>query len=120
MRQLILHRERALAGFALLHYAVLDRDKTEFLRQQDQKPYTCRPEWGGDFALRNGETRRVELDEGEHTLFVAVYLESRRIITETMTIPAGNEDAKFTIFTEFDGYHSVDIVLRKTDEGDST
>jgi hypothetical protein len=49
-----------------------------------------------------------------------VYLESRRIITETMTIPAGNEDAKFTIFTEFDGYHSVDIVLRKTDENDKT
>jgi hypothetical protein len=116
MRKLILHRERALAGFALLHYAVVDQDKTEFLRIQDQKPYTCRPEHGGDFALRNGESRQVELDDGEHTLFVVVYLESRRIVTETMTIPAGTEDARFTIFTEFDGYHSVNIVLRKTEE----
>jgi hypothetical protein len=116
MRQLILHRERALAGFALLHYALVDRDKTEFLQELKKKPYTCRPEWGGDFALRNGETRRMELDEGEHTLFVAVYLESRLILTDVMSIPAGQEDAKFTIFTEFDGYHSVDVVLKKTEE----
>jgi hypothetical protein len=114
MRQLIVHRERALAGFALLHYVLVDRDKKEFLQELQKKPYTCRPEWGGDFALRNGETRRVELDAGEHTLFVAVYLESRLILTDEMTIPAGEEDARFTIFTEFDGYHSVNIVLKMT------
>jgi hypothetical protein len=47
---------------------------------------------------------------------VAVYLESRLILTDVMEIPAGQEDAKFTIFTEFDGYHSVDVVLKKTEE----
>jgi hypothetical protein len=115
MRQLILHRERALAGFAIRYFGVLDRDPAAFVAELERSAETARFAHVGDCALRNGETVSLNLDDGPHTLFVIIYTESRNVVTNLVTIDAGREDAEFTVRTEYDGYRKLQFVLGPTE-----
>lgn len=109
MRHLIVHRERALACFAMKYDCILDREQAEFLASlegQDRNELMLN---GAGVPMRNGETVSIELDEGEHRFFVAVCLESRTMTTNDLTIPAGTEDAEITVRTDYNGDRKLEI-----------
>lgn len=111
MRKLTLHRERALACFAVKYYCVIDQDQEAFLQSligQDQEQMMLS---GEGVPLRNGETIQIELDENAHSFFAVVYLQSRNMTTEPAEIPAGDADVSFTIHTNFNGDKQLNFSL---------
>lgn len=104
MRQLILNRERALGAFGIKYYCYFNRDP-EFLEAiSDDEAIAL-----SDFSLRNGETVRARLDELENCFFVVVFLESRRIVTPPILIPAGEDSFTYTIHSDFDKYTGLHV-----------
>ena len=93
MRHLIVHRERALACFAMKYDCVLDREQADFLAELEGKDREELMLNAPGVPMRNGETITIELDEGEHRFFAAACLESRTMTTNDLTIPAGDADA---------------------------
>ena len=109
MRHLIVHRERALACFAMKYDCVLDREQADFLAELEG---TDRGELmlnAPGVPMRNVETITIELDEGEHRFFVAACLESRTMTTNDLTIPAGDADAEITVRTDYNGDRKLEI-----------
>jgi hypothetical protein len=107
MRRIIIRRERALAAFALKYYCVFDRDSERFIAELESNTATARFAHVGDVSLRNGETIRVNMDEEDHTFFVMIYTENKNIATNTVSIPAGQEELTYKIITDYDGYRNL-------------
>ncbi len=109
MRHLIVHRERALACFAMKYDCVLDREQADFLAELKGKDREELMLNAPGVPMRNGETITIELDEGEHRFFAAACLESRTMTTNDLTIPAGDADAEITVRTDYNGDRKLEI-----------
>ena len=109
MRHLIVHRERALACFAMKYDCVLDREQADFLAELEGKDREELMLNAPGVPMRNGETITIELDEGEHRFFVAACLESRIMTTNDLTIPAGDADAEINVRTDYNGDRKLEI-----------
>jgi hypothetical protein len=112
MRHITIHRERALAAFALKYYCVFDRDSERFIAELEANEATARFAHVGDVSLRNGEKIRVGMDEEEHTFFAMIYTENKNIATNTVTVPAGTEDMAYQIITDYDGYRTLSFTIQ--------
>jgi hypothetical protein len=109
MRRLIVHRQRALACFAMTYYCLpghvrplIDGAETGAV------PALCR-EHG--VPLRSGESAAVEIGEEPFEFFAVACLDGRNLVMDTCTIPAGTEDVRYTIVTDFDGYKRLQVRL---------
>ena len=110
MRHLILHRQRALACFAIKYHCILNQDREAFLcRLQRQDPLALLEE-ASEYMLRNGETISIDIScEERSAFFVAVYLEKRNIVTQEIIIEPGGRDVSYEIRTDYDGNRRLDI-----------
>ncbi len=109
MRRLIVHRQRALACFAMTYYCLpghvrplIDGAETGAV------PALCR-EHG--VPLRSGESAAVEIGEEPFEFFAVACLDGRNLVMDTCAIPAGTEDVRYTIVTDFDGYKRLQVRL---------
>lgn len=107
MGRLILQRQRALGAFALKYHCFFGRDRETFMRILEETPLSDRTQLPSDCTLRNGERVTVELGEQGSCFFVAVYLESRNIVTPVVVVPPG--DSEYTIETDFDRYLGLSL-----------
>ena len=112
MRHLIVHRERALACFAMKYDCILDTEQAEFLASLEGKDRNELMMNGAGVPMRNGETVSIELDEGEHRFFAAVCLESRTMTTNDLTIPAGDADVEVAVRTDYNGDKRLEITAQ--------
>lgn len=113
MRHLILRRERALACFATKYDCVVNRDRGEFLDWLTGQDLPRLMLQGVGVPVRNGETVTLDIGEEAATFFVAAYLEKRVLITEAAEIPAGEQDVRFVVRTEYDGYRRLTLTLEQ-------
>lgn len=116
MRRLILHRERALACFAMKYHCILDRDRDGFLHELKEREQGIHLWNDGECSLKNGQTIQVELSEGEHTFFVVACLDGRDMATEPVVIRPGEEDVYWTVRTDYDGSRRLGILLLPTEQ----
>ncbi len=100
MRKLILHRQRALAAFAIRYHCFLNRAPQAVVHGASVD---------SDFSLRNGESVSRKIIEEGGSFRVAAYLESRAVIPDTVIIPHGTDDAEYTIITDFDHYLGLSL-----------
>lgn len=107
MGRLIVHRERALGAFALKYHCFFGQDREAFMQALEQVPMDERAQLPSDCTLKNGERVTVELGERGTCFFVAVYLESRTIVTPAVEVPPG--DSVYTIVTNFDRYLGLSL-----------
>lgn len=117
MRKLIVHRQRALAMFAMKYHCVLDRERETFLAElkEREEPVHLWDETEG--TLANGQTVSFDIGEGEHTLFVVACLEGRDLATETVAIPAGTADTAYVVVTDYDGNRRLGLRLLPAEQG---
>lgn len=113
MRHLILRRERALACFATKYDCVLNRDREAFLDWLTGQELQQLMLQGVGTPLRNGETVTLDIGEEAATFFVAAYLEKRTLITETAEIPAGTQDVRYVVRTDYDGFRRLQLTLER-------
>lgn len=113
MRHLILRRERALACFATPYDCVLNRDREEFLAWLEGQELQTLMMQGVGTPVRNGETITLEIGEEAGGFFVAAYLEKRALVTEAAEIPAGDQDVRYVVRTQYDGFRRLGIVLER-------
>lgn len=111
MRQLIVHRERALACFAMKYHCILNRDRGEFLAWLEGQDRQALLEWESEHMLRNGETIAIPVGEEAGSLLAAVCLEGRDLVTEAVAYPAGSEDLRYVIRTDYDGCRRLQLTL---------
>jgi hypothetical protein len=111
MRQLILHRQRALACFALRYHCILNEERASFLAKLTQRDNLELMGEVSDYVLRNGETIAIPIDEGENTFFAAIYLEKKQLATEPVVIAPGTEDVRYQIVTDFNGANQMTISI---------
>ena len=111
MGRLIVHRERALGAFALKYHCFFGKDREAFLGLLEQTPLEERARIPSDCTLKNGEHVTVELGEQGTCFFVAVYLESRNIVTPLVEVPPG--DSLYTIVTDFDRYLGLSLRVER-------
>ena len=104
---LTLLRQRALGAFALKYHCFFGKNREMFVKTVENMPREERMLIPSDCALRNGERVKVELSEQGISFFVAVYLESRTVVTPVVEVPAG--DSAYTIITEFDKYLGLSL-----------
>lgn len=102
MRNLIIHRERALAAFALTYYVHVNKNREEHLSALSAMA-DPRLEARGDYGLRNGMTVKIPIDQGENWFFVGIYTQEKNHVSQQVPIGAGTEDVSFKIITDFDG-----------------
>ena len=102
MRNLIIHRERALAAFALSYHIHVNRDREQHLRDLENLA-DPRLEARGDYALRNGQTLKIPMDESGGSFFVGIYTQEKNHVSLPVPVPPGSGDAAFRIITDFDG-----------------
>jgi hypothetical protein len=107
MRELILHRRRALASFALRYFCVMDQNPAAFMSALEADPATARFANRGDYALRNGESIRIPLDEEAHTFFIAIYTESHNLVTNVISVSPGPQSEEYSIITDYNGYDKL-------------
>lgn len=109
MRRLIVHRERALACFAMKYHCVIDRDREEFLaelKDRDQPVHL----WGErERALSNGQTISIDIGEERTTFFVVACLDGWDLATEEVVIGPGKEDVSYVVLTDYDGNRRLGI-----------
>mgnify|MGYP004603669243 CR=1 FL=1 len=101
MRRLIVHRQRALACFAMTYYCLPGH----------VRPLIDGAETGDVPALRSGETAAMEIGEAPFEFFAVACLEGRNLVMDTCAVPAGTEDVRYTIVTDFDGYKKLQVRL---------
>lgn len=102
MRYLILHRERALAAFALTYYCHLNRDRQKHMEDLSHMS-DPRLEAQGDYGLKNGQTLKIPIDETEGQFFMGIYTQTKNHVSGQVPIPAGTEDVAYRIITDYDG-----------------
>lgn len=107
MGRLVVHRQRALGAFALKYHCFFGKDREAFMKVLEETPLVDRPQLPSDCTLKNGERVTVELGEQGSCFFVAVYLESRTIVTPTVEVLPG--DSAYTIETDFDRYLGLSL-----------
>lgn len=102
MRNLVIHRERALAAFALTYFIHVDRDREQHLRDlaEMQDP---RLEARGDYGLKNGQTVKIPIEETGTRFFVGIYTQEKNHVSLQVPVEQGTEDVYFKIVTDFDG-----------------
>lgn len=113
MRHLILRRERALACFATPYDCVLNRDREEFLAWLEGEQLQSLMVQGVGTPVRNGETVTLDIGEEAAAFFVAAYLEKRALVTEAAEIPAGDQDVRYVVRTQYDGFRRLGITLER-------
>ena len=114
MGQLTLLRRRALGAFALKYHCFFGCDRDTFMKVLEKTPMELRPQLPSDCTLKNGERVTVELGEQGTCFFVAVYLESRTIVTPSVEVPPG--DFTYVIETDFDKYRGLSLRLEPAEE----
>ncbi len=102
MRNLILYRERALAAFALTYHCHVNRDRDAHMEALSHMA-DPRMEAKGDYGLRNGQTVSIPMEETGGSFFVGVYTQEKSYVSDAIAVPAGTEDVKYKIITDFDG-----------------
>ena len=111
MRHLIVHRERALACFAMKYHCIVGRDRETFLQElarQDQPVHL----WDGSFpVLGNGQTLSIEIGAEGCTFFVVACLDGRDLATEEVTVGPGHGDVSYVVRTDYDGNRRLGIRL---------
>lgn len=117
MRHLILHRQRALACFAMKYCCILNRDREAFLRSPEGQDPLALLGSGIGPVLRNGETVSIDIGDGGCTFFVAACLDGRNLVTDEVVIPPGTEDAAYVIRTDYDGYKRLSICVVPAGDG---
>lgn len=116
MRHLILHRQRALIGFALKYYCIMGGDREAFMKSLAWEKAAALAGESRHRALRNGETITVELPQAGGSFFVAVFLEDRSIVTDPVVIGPGEADAEYVILTDRAPYKGMGIALAKVEQ----
>lgn len=102
MRKLIIHRQRALAAFALTYFVHVNKDREAHLQELSQME-NPRMKASGDFGLRNGQTVAIPMEETGGNFFVGIYTQERNHVSPQISIAPGTEDVAFEIITDFDG-----------------
>ena len=102
MRNLIIHRERALAAFALTYYVHVNQNREQHL-QDLAAMADPRLEARGDYGLSNGGTVKIPIDEGENRFFIGIYTQEKNHVSQEVPIGPGTGDVSFKIITDFDG-----------------
>ena len=111
MRELYVTRERALACFALTYHCVIGRTIEEHLRWAETRDRAELMLDRDPGTLRNGETACLPIPEEACTLFVIAYREQGVLTTEEVALPAGTEDLRYIVRTEFDGDRRLTLSL---------
>ena len=112
MRTLTITRERALAAFGMKYHIFTGGSREEFLALLEKLPMEQRKNIQPDFSLNNGQTVRFQLPEdATATFFVALFTDSRNIVTNEVIVPPGQEDVHFIIKTLYDGYHQMNLSI---------
>ena len=115
MRRLIVHRQRALACFAMTYYCLPSpiRPLIEGMETGDV-PALCRKH---GVPLRSGETAAMEIGEAPFEFFAVACLDGRSLIMDTCAIPAGTEDVRYDIITDYDGFRRLQVRLAPGGQG---
>lgn len=109
MRQLIVHRQRALACFAMTYYCLPGPTRKFFDgAPESELPALCQT-YG--VPLRSGETAAMQIDDAPFEFFAAACLDKRTLLTDSCTVPAGTEDVRFQIITDYDGFRHLQVRL---------
>ena len=115
MRRLIVHRQRALACFAMTYYCLPGRVRPLIDgAEEGEIPGLCR-EHG--VPLRSGETAAMEIGEAPFEFFAVACLDGRSLIMDTCAIPAGTEDVRYDIITDYDGFRGLQVRLAPGGQG---
>ena len=115
MRKLVIHRERALACFAMKYHCIVGRERESFLAQLGEQGPGIHL-WDGDEpTLQNGQTLSLQIGEEAVSFFVVACLDGRDLATEEVNIPVGEEDVYYTVRTDFDGDKRLGIHLLPTE-----
>lgn len=111
MRRLIIHRERALACFAMKYHCMINRDREEFLAQlrEDTQPVHLWDE--GEYALSNGQTISIPIEDRGCRFFVVACLDGRDLATDEVVVPPGEGDVSCLVRTDYDGNRRLGIRL---------
>ena len=111
MRRLVIHRERALACFAMKYHCIVGRERERFLEELSKQGPGVHL-WDGDEpTLQNGQTIGIVIGEEPVSFFVVACLDGWDLATEEVTIPAGEGDVYFTVRTDFDGDKRLSLQL---------
>lgn len=102
MRQLIIHRQRALMGFGLSYFCILDQTREDFLSRLEGLSRAECNALEGSAPITNGQTIQIPIDEQAHTFLIALYPEEKNMVTREIPVPSGTEDAVFIIKTDMD------------------
>lgn len=111
MRQLIVHRERALACFAMKYHCIVNRDREEFLAQLREDTQSVHLWNEREYALSNGQTISIPIEDHGCRFFVVACLDGRDLATEEAAVDTGCEDVSFIVRTEYDGNRKLGIRL---------
>ena len=94
MRHLIIHRQRALMGFGLSYFCILDQTRDGFLARLEGLSRAECNALEGPIPITNGQTIKVPIDDQAHTFLIALYPEEKNMVTREIPVPAGAEDHK--------------------------
>lgn len=111
MRKLILHRQKALACFAMKYHCIVNQDKECFLRELAALDQPVHLIDETDFALRNGETIALPLSEDGCRFFVVACLNGWDLPTNEIVVEPGTDDVFYTVVTDFDGNRRLRIYV---------
>lgn len=109
MRNLILHRQKALACFAMKYHCIVNEDREAFLRELAASDQPVHLFDQTDRALRNGETITLPIPEEGCRFFVVACLNGWDLPTEDVVVPPGTSDVRYTVVTDFDGNRSLSL-----------
>ena len=102
MRHLIIHRQRALMGFGLSYFCILDETRERFMERLEGLTRAQCNALEGPVPITNGATIELPLDEAAHTFLIAHYPEEKNMVTREIPVPAGTEDVIYLIKTDMD------------------
>lgn len=109
MRYLRLFRERALFCFGAPYFCVFQHTTQELMDEAQQIGYPdiLRAPGYSELPINNGERLAIEVPDTAFRFVIAIYRESMPLISETVEIPAGQEDFTFVIKTEYNGRNHI-------------
>ena len=111
MRRLIIHRERALACFAMKYHCIVNRDREEFLARLREEAQPVHLWDETEYALSNGQTVSIPIEDGGCRFFVVACLDGRDLATDEIAVVPGEEDVSFVVRTDYDGNRRLGIRL---------
>lgn len=111
MRHLQIHRERALACFAISYFCFCDQDPAIFASPMTKDHFDSLVKEKSGLGFRNGESKTVEIDDQAHTLFAAAWRESGCLITNLSPIPEGSDPVSKVIITDYDGAKRLSLCM---------